>query len=103
MNVSILLRNIASVQANIENLELELEIARRSQAQSLQKLGELLRAGLDQDNFPLRLQLNKYHEVRVCDSILEADSYNIVQCMHVCRTENLEQADLMRLLEAIEE
>lgn len=103
MNIPILLKDIASIQADIEHHQRMAETAKRNQQEKLDKLGGILRAGIDADNFPLRLQLNKTHEIRVCGETLFDQFSHLAKAMNVCKTENLDQATLMKLLEEIEE
>jgi len=104
MNISILLNDIASTQTDIDHHQLQAEIARRRQGEKLQKLGEILRAGLDRENFPLRLQLIKGYEIKVTDDLFEVEhDYLLGTQLRVLKSQNLDQATLMKLLEAIEE
>lgn len=102
MNIPILLREIAGNQATIDEHQAQIRATERRQREALEKLGPILKLGLDRDNCPLRLQLHNGYELRVFDQIFKQyESY--ASCMTVCRTENLDQATLMKLLEGIEE
>lgn len=102
MNIPILLRQIASNQATIEEHQALIDDTKRRQGEAIEKLGPILSDGLDRDNFPLRLQLYNGYELRVSDQIFKQYA-NYANFITVCRTENLDQATLMTLLEGIEE
>lgn len=102
MNVPTLLSEIARIHAYIEDADrqkLNLMLAKET---LLKKLGPILGAGLDADNFPLRLQLVDGYELRVQMTTMENPS-NCGVYMTVNKSENLDQATLMTLLEGIEE
>lgn len=104
MNIPILLQNMLDDKTTIEKHQRTVDTARTSLRNRMNKLGKILASGLDADNFPLRLQLADGYELRVSDAILEIEApCEPADAMAIRKTDNIDQATLMKLLEDIEE
>lgn len=102
MNISTLLNEISLCEGVIQERKLQLRGMEVRQKDRLQQLGEILQLRLDSSNFPLRLQLPNGYEIQVDEAIMEVDYSKLATAMTVCKSENLNHATLMKLLEAVE-
>lgn len=99
MSIPVLLSNIAVNQKAIEELVLELERVRRQQERQLIELGEILRDGVERDNFPFRLQIPRGLEIRVTDDVFEVEPDLFPKVIQVKRSTDLDQSTLLKLLD----
>jgi hypothetical protein len=104
-DVPLALRELAIDEQKIQTHKRQIHQLETLKRDRCKKLGLILQAGLDPDNFPLRIQLGRGFELRVSDELMEEGEdhvqrqLQVQRHLQVCRSEHLEEPQLIRLLE----